>query len=348
MAGVYQHFIPRFLQKGFRIPGNGSEVRSWLYDRRREVRKTNLKAIGMEGHFYAVGAEPDLDDKITMAEEKVFTPLIDGLRRGELDGQGVSEIADLLAHFEIRSRHVRQNMESTGDACISYILQRMADPKALSQLLRPHLNLESPAFAQAIGEVANADQLKQLLAQRPDLLTGEFFEPLIQMAAAQIAALGPSNKQMIARAVKHSHIRVMSESISPEKRADRFRSLSYSLESYAPGDLPLGDSIVLFHVKGERAFSPFLDKEDDLIHVVLPLTSSLFLMGTTGVYRGPPTYDMPREIARCCMDYFIASENKPLFTELTHQIGSNSQWVSEAEVDGIMEEVIQKLMQGES
>ncbi|MDV3055448.1 hypothetical protein [Pseudomonas paracarnis] len=48
------------------------------------------------------------------------------------------------------------------------------------------------------------------------------------------------------------------------------------------------------------------------------------------------------------MDYFIASENKPLFTQLTHQIGSNSQWVSEAEVDGIMEEVIQKLMQGES
>jgi len=135
MAGIYQHFIPRFLQKGFRIPGNGSEVRSWLYDRRREVRKTNLKSIGMEGHFYAVGAEPDLDDKITMAEEKVFAPLIDGLRRGELDGQGVSEIADLLAHFEIRSRHVRQNMESTGDACISYILQRMADPKALSQLL---------------------------------------------------------------------------------------------------------------------------------------------------------------------------------------------------------------------
>lgn len=97
MAGVYQHFIPRFLQKGFRAPGTGGEVRSWLYDRRREPRKTNLKAIGMEGHFYAVETEPDLDDKITMVEEKVYAPLIDQLRRGELDGQSVSAIPDLLA-----------------------------------------------------------------------------------------------------------------------------------------------------------------------------------------------------------------------------------------------------------
>ena len=68
-------------------------------------------------------------------------------------------------------------------------------------------------------------------------------------------------------------------------------------------------------------------------------------MGTTGTYQGPPTYDMPREIARCSMDYFIASEAKPRLADLRYEIGSNAQWVSEAEVSCIMEEVIQKLMQ---
>ncbi|WP_445672835.1 DUF4238 domain-containing protein [Pseudomonas inefficax] len=347
MAGVYQHFIPRFLQKGFRIPGNGREVRSWIYDRRREARKTNLKAIGMEGHFYAVETEPDLDDKITMAEEKVYAPLIDRLRRGELDGQSVSAIPELLAHLEIRSRHVRQNMESAGDACISYILKRMADPGTLSQLLGPHLHLESPAVAQLIAEMPNADQVRQVLAERPDLLTGQFFEALIPVAAALIAASLPGNKNQVSLSVKQSHIRVMSESIAPEKRADRFRSLSYSLESYEAGDLPLGDSIVLFHVQGERSFRPFLDKDDELIHVILPLASNLFLMGTAGEYQGPPTYDMPKEIARCSMDYFIAGEVKPHLADLRSEIGSNAQWVSETEVIRIMEEIMRKLMQGE-
>lgn len=345
MAGVYQHFIPRFLQKGFRAPGTGGEVRSWLYDRRREPRKTNLKAIGMEGHFYAVQTEPDLDDKITTVEEKVYAPLIDRLRRGELDGQSVSAIPDLLAHFEIRSRHVRHNMESAGDACISSILKRMADPGTLAQLLRPHLHMESPAIDQVIREMPNADQVKQVLAERPDLLAG-FFDAVVPMAAAQIAAFLPSTKNHVSQAVRQCHINVMSESVAPEKRADRFRALSYSLENYAPGDLPLGDSIVLFHVKAQRAFSPFLDKGDELIHVVLPLASNLFLLGSADGYKGPPTYDMPREIARCSMDYFIASDAKPHLADLRCEIGSNAQWVSEAEVSCIMEEVIQKLMQG--
>lgn len=347
MAGIYQHFIPRFLQKGFRVPTNGKEVRSWMYDRRREARPTNLKAIGMEGHFYAVENEPDLDDKITVAEEKVYVPLIDRLRRGELDEQCISGIPDLLAHFEIRSRHVRQNLQSAGNACIGYIQQRMADPGALSELLRHHLHLGAPVFAQAIEEMENGDQVKQLLQERPDLLRGEFFEPFFQMAAAQISALvGLGTKDVIARAVKQSHIRVMSESVSPEKRADRFRALSYSLETYAPGDLPLGDSIVLFHVEGERAFSPFLDKSDELIHVVLPLASNLYLMGTSGLYQGTLSYDLPREIARCSMDYFIASESKPHLVDLTQEIGSNARWLSNGEMGSIMEEVIQEFMPG--
>jgi len=321
-------------------------VRSWLYDRRREPRKTNLKAIGMEGHFYAVEKEPDLDDKITMAEEKVYAPLIERLRRGELDGQCINAIPELLAHFEIRSRHVRQNMESAGHACISYILKRMADPDTLSQLLRRHLHMKSPAVAQVIREMPNPDEVKQVLAARPDLLAG-FFEMVIPVAAAHIAALLPSIRGQVSHSVKQSHIRVICESVSPEKGTDRFRSLSYSLETYAPGDLPLGDSIMLFHLKGERAFSPFLDKEDEVIHVVLPLTSGLFLMGTSGTHQGPPTYDMPKEIARRSMDYFIASEAKPHLADLRCEIGSDAQWVSETDVDCIMEKVIQELMQRE-
>lgn len=46
------------------------------------------------------------------------------------------------------------------------------------------------------------------------------------------------------------------------------------------------------------------------------------------------------------MDYFIASDAKPHLADLRCEIGSNAQWVSEAEVSCIMEEVIQKLMQG--
>lgn len=124
MSGVRQHFIPRFLQKGFRIPGNGKVIRSWIYERHRETCPANIKTIGFEGHFYALETEPDLDDRISKAEED-YSPLAERLRRGELDGESTREIPPLLAHFEIRSRHVRKNMESASVACVSYIMQRL-------------------------------------------------------------------------------------------------------------------------------------------------------------------------------------------------------------------------------
>ena len=62
--------------------------------------------------------------------------------------------------------------------------------------------------------------------------------------------------------------------------------------------------------------------------------------------RARPTYDVPREITRCSMDYFIASESKPHLAELTYQIGSNARWLSDDQVDSIMEGVIRDFIQG--
>lgn len=61
MSGVRQNFIPRFVQKGCRIPG-----------------------IGLERHFYAMKCESDLDDKITDQEQGVYAPLLYNLHAGNL------------------------------------------------------------------------------------------------------------------------------------------------------------------------------------------------------------------------------------------------------------------------
>ena len=72
MSGVRQHFIPRFLQKGFRIPGNGKIVRCWVYEQSKSPRSANIQDVGLERHFYAIDGEPDLDDKITDEERDVW------------------------------------------------------------------------------------------------------------------------------------------------------------------------------------------------------------------------------------------------------------------------------------
>lgn len=342
MSGVRQHFIPRFLQKGFKIPGNGKVIRSWIYERHRETWPANIKTIGFEGHFYAVETESDLDDRISKAEEE-YSPLVERLRRGELDGESTREIPALLAHFEIRSRHVRKNMESASVACVSYLMQRLADPMVLTPLLRPHLHPDSPAFAKLLGSREMVQLVKQSVMVRPALLE-EALDHMMVNVVPQMISMQDGLRAQIGQQVKRSHIRVMMESISPDRRADRFRSLAYSVKRHEAGDLPLGDSIVLFQMKGGRQFSTFLDKDDELIRVVLPLSPDQYLEGVSGSDEGDLVYDLPAEIARCSMDYFIASSNTPHLIEHRQLIGSNAHWVSEAEVNVLMEEVIQKLL----
>lgn len=68
MSGISQHFIPKFLQKGFRGQGNGKIVRCWVYERGGKVRPSNISKNATQRHFYAAATESELDDKITIGK----------------------------------------------------------------------------------------------------------------------------------------------------------------------------------------------------------------------------------------------------------------------------------------
>lgn len=145
--------------------------------------------------------------------------------------------------------------------------------------------------------------------------------------------------------LKRSHVRILNESVAPPMRAHRFSALHYSVCKFEPGDLPLGDSVVLFHVKGERSFKPFMDKGDELVHLVLPLASDKYLLGATD--RSPPlsSESLPLEIARCSMEYYICARQNDRAADLRGQIGRNSGWLLEREMSTLLDDVLSGLME---
>lgn len=82
MTGVRQNFIPRFVQKGCRILGDGKIVRCWVYQQNKSPRPANIHEIGLERHFYAMKCESDLDDKITDQEQGVYAKAMNPLKNG--------------------------------------------------------------------------------------------------------------------------------------------------------------------------------------------------------------------------------------------------------------------------
>ena len=192
MSGVRQHFIPRFLQKGFRIPANGKIVRCWVYEQGRPPRPANITDVGLERHFYAVEAETELDDKITDAERDVYAPLIERLRREEMDGEAASLIPGMLAHFEVRSRHVRQNMHGMFEECTTQLMGHLAEPHVLGLLLEDHLTPGSEIFNNALAQHNISYEQLQFILNAQGTTFKDLMRPLINIYAAGITNALPA------------------------------------------------------------------------------------------------------------------------------------------------------------
>lgn len=342
MSGVRQHFIPRFLQKGFRIPSNGKIVRSWVYEHDRPPRTANIADVGLERYFYAIDTETKLDEKITEAEQHIYAPLVERLRDGCVDAGDASLIAEMLTHFEVRSRHVRENMDGLFENCTSQIMLQLADPHTLALLLEKHLTPGSEMLDRALAQQGITYEQLQLILRLNQTRLEDVLRPLIEVFAVQISNALPALLPQITGIVKQGHVKMLTDAVSPSARAARLACLKYSVKAFEAGNLPLGDSIVLFHVKGERAFKSFLDKGEEVLHVVLPLSSNQYLLGVATGAGADLSYDLAEQIARCSMRYFISCSDQ--MTELQDKIGTNSHWLSQAETQSIMDRVVEELL----
>src|SRR4051794_13389148 len=76
MAGVKQHYIPKLLLRGFKIPDQPAE-RVFLFRRGVPVRPVSIADICHGKYFYSDAHESSLDDGITVEERDVFGPAMD-------------------------------------------------------------------------------------------------------------------------------------------------------------------------------------------------------------------------------------------------------------------------------
>lgn len=136
MSGPRQHYLPRFLMKGFasRIKKK-IKYYTWVYARDREPYETNSINIGLETYFYGKTTEPLVDDAITK-EEITYSEILDKLRNYEttcpLDNHFPEEF---ITHLVIRSRHLRRSFQEAGDLIIDIASKHLANPDNVYKLL---------------------------------------------------------------------------------------------------------------------------------------------------------------------------------------------------------------------
>lgn len=151
MSGKRQHFVPRFLQEGFASHRNGDESYTWVYRKKTAPFNSNIINVGVEGRFYTEPGDSTADDLITSAETS-FSALVRGLRSGQSSSLSDPQIPELIAHLEVRTRHLRENFLQTGEFLVSKLLEFLSDEKAAESFLIRRFQNDPSMFRDSFAE----------------------------------------------------------------------------------------------------------------------------------------------------------------------------------------------------
>jgi len=342
MAGKRQHFIPQFLQKGFASRMVRDEAFIWVYRKGTQPFNTNINNVGVEGFFYSEDDDRELDESITDSE-KYFSSLVANLRSGEpVVSLGAERLAQLLAHFEVRTKHIRQSFLESGTHLLDELLKFAGDTKAFGSYFQRKTKQDPSLMRDAMSEELKKHGLPQTMLPQVMQLSAPLLEQAMPNLLSQMPAIAEHLRAIMPSklkgAAKSGHIKALNKTLAPEVKVRLYVNLNYRLVHSAEASFPLGDSVVLFHIEGERAFKPFFEKDDILKAVLLPISPHHVLVGSADDYQ-PDLSSLPREIARCSLEYFISSEASEANAQLSESIGANAHILSKPQIEAMISEL---------
>ena len=345
MAGKRQHFIPQFLQKGFASRITKSGTFTWVFRRGVVPFNTNIINVGEEGRFYTYDSDTEADDLITKAESE-FSDLLHSIREGVASSLSDPRLPRMIAHLEIRTRHLRANLEKLSKFVTSSILDFVEDQDAFADKMKEvfygNASTWRSRLAKGFSEAGIPPHLLDLfvesaMSEQPTLIDQQksYFSKFA-------AALRPLLSNMLTQTAKSNHIEALKQSIAPKEKVEKYRDLIYKiLPNTEKEPLILGDSVVLFRVDGVRPYKTYLDANDKLVAVYLPLDSARVLVGARQHHDTLPA-DLREAIAGCSLEHFIAAENTKANRMLQGAIGTHAALLTQEEIKAVINQVLQE------
>ena len=148
--------------------------------------------------------------------------------------------------------------------------------------------------------------------------------------------------EVIKSSAKSGHIKALQQMIAPSIKIDIYERLVYRVVNTQDIEVPLGDTMLVFQMEGDRPFKPFTDKNDQIQAVYLPLSSNCVLVGSIND-TFPDISFLPTVIAQCSLEYFISMTNKTENSILQSRIGELAYILSQEQIKDLVDEVISEV-----
>lgn len=304
MAGKRQHYIPQFLQRGFTID---SSEKAFVIRAGKPPYLSNIQNIGVEGYFYTEGDDVVVYDLIT-EEENAISLVVNNLRNYP-NGKIVSSklAAQLSAHFEIRTRHIRMNFFRGAKNLVEQISYALEDEKVFLAYLKKQIINDKSLVEEQVNllDFISNDQKKlwiEIFQSNPDFIIQNLPKPILNCIAVQLRQ--QCSDENLIKKMKEGHLKALKQTIAPDEKIAIFSELTFKVVD-TEDKLFLGDSIVVF-VNSNGRWKPFYEKGDRLKSIIIPLNQNRYLLGSASddvanIYSSEELREM---LASCSLEFF--------------------------------------------
>lgn len=336
MAGNRHHFIPRFLLKGFAVPGTSAVSRVWVYRREAPPFESSIDNVAVEKHFYGKAAESTLDSLITDLEPD-FAQVVAAVR--ELPNAAhVAEptVPRLAAHIFARTRQIRLSLESAFQPVLDVVQEWLTTPGVMREYLLSHPEVRSRVETELRQKCLPVELTDFALQQLLPVIRPHVYQMIRENLPAMLNALYKA-RNSIAPSIREGHNRSLAGNPGAEGLARRFSEWNWCL-LHSEEALILGDSVCVFQYDDPDApFRAFPDFSKPMVRIWLPVAAHRVLVASPA--RKPPKLTpskLNKASARCSFNHFVSSSHLPVSSPFPKRIGEQVGVFTQTEVEEIV------------
>lgn len=344
MAGKKQHYVPRFLQAGFRsrLETADNVPRTWLYRPGAAPVEAALSDVGHDAWFYTFRRNGQTiecaDGAISEAERAWMSRLIRHLREDasfDLDARH-ADISHLLSHLVIRNRAIWKLIEAPVAPLFGRLRDAAQNPVWLAGVIKQLLETNRPFLEETLSTIFPGADIPTLVDQAETALaTGN----VPQASDSAMSILNFLLGELAPRMLKVLRVQTMVGALRDPGQYKLFRDCSFKVACDAEGCLIQGDTPVVFHRADGRGFTPVPSEGEDFDYAYLPLAPSVILIASKG--GKPQSWEALRQAsAACSHTYFIAAEQSTGLVALAHVIAGSFPVPSEQQINGMFAETL--------
>ena len=329
MAGKRQHYVPRFLQRGFLAEPEGptdESERTWLHRLGTPARRVSIGDVGVEDWFYSrkgAQGEVTLDDAITEFE-KSFSLDVKHLRESAPGTRIEPELAArTVVHLVMRTAHLRKTMSSGITSMFAEIGAVLTDQARLAELLGANGPMLSSVVVEAIKtsarQLAPVGVPEAFSERLLTFIVREHGEELANQLASALSPLVPALLEELRSKARDSHNGIVATPLEDHGWVDHLSNLSWSVEQGF--DLILPDAVALSRANDFPLEALLFTGGSDITVVLLPLAHDRILVGRRNAEEVVDLATFNAEAAASCQAFFVAPRSHDV-EGLTAKIGS--------------------------